>query len=239
VEHLPQLQNLADLDFSWLAKLFSLIVLPFADEDFAIILGGYVVVNELMPVGLVAGCIYGGMVASDIAFYGIGAAARRIGWLQRFAVNEPVKRFANTLRRNLFEVVALCRVVPGVDLFVFVACGWTRVPAARFLLASLIISALYLPLMLYLVVVFGDALDDHVGLWTWPFMLAVVAIAGFVRNRIFSLREAAPSVGPTASPRLRHRFHAADPHYRATPSGFSRLGRLNVVPRTLRWLKPN
>src|SRR5262249_31142390 len=91
---------------------------------------------------------------------------------------------------------ALCRVVPGIDLVAFVACGWTRVPLARFALASLLISALYLPLMLYLVVVFGDAMDDHVGLWAWPFLLAVVAVIGFVRNRIFNLRITPPRGGP-------------------------------------------
>jgi len=225
VDHLPQLLNVAELDLSWLAKFFSLIVLPFADEDFAIILGGYVVVNQLMPVGLVAGCIYCGMVASDFAFYSIGAAARRVQWLARFAVNDSVKAFADTLRRNLFEVVALCRVVPGVDLLVFVACGWTRVPPARFLLASLIVSALYLPLMLYLVVVFGDALDDHVGLWTWPAMLAVVAVAGFVRNRIFTLREEGQAKDP--DPR-RVRFRLYEPRYRAAPLLRPRLGRFRA-----------
>jgi membrane protein DedA with SNARE-associated domain len=226
VDHLLHLTSGADLDFSWLAKFFSLIVLPFADEDFAIILGGYVVVNELMPVGLVAGCIYFGMVLSDIAFYGIGAAARRIQWLRRFAVNARVKGFANLLRRNLFEVVAFCRVVPGLDLFVFVACGWTRVPATRFLLASLIVSALYLPLMLYLVVVFGDALDDHVGLWTWPALLAVVAIAGFVRNRIFTLREAAPASGTAGPGRPRQRARLQEARYQPSPMWRPRLGRL-------------
>src|SRR5215467_13494737 len=119
------------IDYSWLAKFVSLIVLPLADEDFAIILGGYIVVNKLMPVGMVVGIIYVGMVGSDFAFYGIGAAARRIPWLSRFAVDDRVKNFAETLKRNLFELVALCRVVPGIDLIAFMACGWTRVPLSR------------------------------------------------------------------------------------------------------------
>jgi len=101
------------------------------------------------------------------------------------------------LKRNLFGLVAFCRVVPGVFI-ALIACGWTRVPLGRFTLASLIVSALYLPLMLYLVVVFGDALDDHVGLWTWPFLLAVVALTGFVRHRVFAFDVAVP--GADAAP---------------------------------------
>ena len=119
--------HISTLDLSGLARITSLLVLPFAHEDLAIVLGGYIVVNDLMPVGLVAISIYGGMVASDFALYGIGAAARHLPWLSRFAVDERVRRFGETLKRNVFGLVALCRVVPGVVFVAFVACGWARV----------------------------------------------------------------------------------------------------------------
>jgi membrane protein DedA with SNARE-associated domain len=128
--------------------------------------------------------------------------ARRTAWLKRLAVNDRVSSFAGTLKRNVFEVVALCRVVPGLEFVAIVACGWTRVPLGRFTLASLVLSALYLPIMLYLVVMFGDAMDDHAGLWTWPFMLVAVAIIGFVRNRIFNFGNRAPAAAATLVPRM-------------------------------------
>jgi membrane protein DedA with SNARE-associated domain len=142
------------------------------------------------------------MVASDFALYWIGMSARRAPWLKRLAVNDRVRSFADTLKRNVFEVVALCRVVPGLELVAFVACGWTRVPFGRFTVASLLVSALYLPLMLYLIIVFGDAMDDHVGLWTWPFLVVVVAIIGFVRNRIFNFGTRAPDAASELAPRM-------------------------------------
>ncbi len=187
-------------DYSWLAQFFSLLFLPFAHEDLAILLGGYIVVNNIMPVALVALCIYGGMVASDFALYGIGAGARRLPWLTRLAVNDRVRGFADVLKRNLFGLVALCRVVPGVVFVAFIACGWTRVPLAQFTVASLVVSALYLPLMLCIVVFFGDALDDRVGLWTWPFLLCVLVATGFLRRQVFTFRESsdAAKAGPPA-----------------------------------------
>jgi hypothetical protein len=102
----------------------------------------------------------------------------------------------------VFGLVALCRVVPGVVFVTFVACGWTRVSLARFTVASLVISALYLPLMLYLVIIFGDALDAHLGLWAWPMLLVAVSASSFVRKRVFAFREgAAPNPdGETALP---------------------------------------
>ncbi len=191
IQTLTAFGHFSAFDLSGLARIMSLLVLPFAHEDLAIIVGGYIIVNKLMPVGLVALSIYGGMVASDFALYGIGAAARYLPWLRRYAVNDRVRRFGETLKRNVFGLVALCRVVPGVVFVAFVACGWTRVSLTRFTVASLLISALYLPLMLYLVIVFGDALDDHLGLWAWPMLLVAVSAASFVRQRVFAFRETA------------------------------------------------
>src|SRR4051794_13700719 len=191
-----------NIDFAWLAKILSLLFLPFAHEDLAIVLGGYIVVNQIMPIGLVVAAIYVGMVVSDFALYGVGAAARYIPWLSRLAVDDRVRNFGDTLKRDVFGLVALCRVVPGVVFIAMVACGWTRVPLGRFTIASLLVSALYLPLMLYLVIVFGDALDDHAGLWTWPFLSALVVMAGFMRYRVFALSENVPVRAPTVSRRV-------------------------------------
>ena len=44
-------------DRSWFAQIASLLFLPFAHEDLAIILGGYLIANDLMPAGLVAICL--------------------------------------------------------------------------------------------------------------------------------------------------------------------------------------
>jgi len=194
------LSHFATFDISGFAKVASLLVLPFAHEDLAIIVGGYIIVNRLMPPGLVAISLYSGIVASDFALYGIGAAARSLPWLNRYAVDDRVRRIGETLKRNVFGLFALCRVVPGVVFVALVACGWTRVSLARFTAASLVVSALYLPLMLYLVIVFGDALDDHLGLWAWPVLLAAVSVTSLVRKRIFSFHDKAEAGTVAAAP---------------------------------------
>jgi membrane protein DedA with SNARE-associated domain len=228
-----ELFYVADLDYSWLAKFLSLLILPLAHEDLAILLGGYLVVNRLMPVGLVALAIYFGMVASDFALYGIGAGARRIPWLNRLAVNGRVTSFGDKLQRNLLGLAALSRVVPGVVFVVMIASGWTRVPLSRFTLASLITSALYLPLMLYLVVVFGDALDDRVGLWTWPFLLGVLAAAAFMRYRVFTFRESASATEAALPLPLRRRSVSLRPR-----SGLAaRIVNSPAFPRAARWIR--
>ena len=70
----------ANIDFAWLAKILSLLFLPFAHEDLAIVLGGYIVVNQIMPLGMVVAAIYVGMVVSDFALYGIDISRGSVVW---------------------------------------------------------------------------------------------------------------------------------------------------------------
>jgi membrane protein DedA with SNARE-associated domain len=184
------LHGLAGLDYSGLAQLASLLVLPFAHEDLAIILGAYLISHKVLPALLVGGSIYGGIIASDFALYGLGAGARRVPWLNRYA-DDRVQRFSATLKRNIFGLVALCRVVPGLVFVAFVACGWARVPLSQFTLASLSISALYLPLTLYIAITFGGALDEQIGWLAWPLLLGALVAAGAVRKRVFAFGDSA------------------------------------------------
>ncbi len=150
-----------------LAKITSLLVLPFAHEDLAIILGGYIIVNDLMPVSLVCLSIYGGIVASDFALYGIGAAARHVPWLSRYAVDDRVHRFSDTLKRTCLAWWPFAggagrgvRRLHRLRLDARFACPFHRREPDYFGAVSAV--------MLYLVIVFGDALDDRVGMWAWP-----------------------------------------------------------------------
>ena len=239
LQSITALVNFAALDLSGVAKITSLLVLPFAHEDLAIILGGYIIVNHLMPTSLVAVSIYGGMVASDFALYGLGAAARRLPWLNRYAVDARVRRFGEKLKRNVFGLVLLCRVVPGVVFVAFVACGWMRVSLARFTVASLVVSALYLPLMLYLVIVFGAKLDDHLGLMAWPILFGAIAATSYVRKRVFAFREpgdgeAAADAAPVAPCAGMPALVAAD---RKVAAAERIPPALFYLPLTLNWLR--
>jgi membrane protein DedA with SNARE-associated domain len=180
----------ANPDVSWLAQLL-LFFLPFAHEDLAIVAGAFLVVNEIVSIAPVTLCIYAGILASDLALYAVGAGARQLPWVRRIAVDTRMRDFTGLIERNLFGLVALGRAVPGMAFIAFIACGWMRVPLARFMVASLSVSALYLPLMLCLWVFFGGALDDQAGMWTWPILLAIVGAMELVRRRVFGFQEAA------------------------------------------------
>lgn len=236
IQNLVAAAHLVAVDLSLTTKLMSLLVLPFAHEDLAIVLGGYIIVNDMMPASLVTAAIYGGIVISDIALYGLGFGARHVPWLTRFTVDARVRNFSETLKRNVFGLVALCRFVPGIMFVAFVACGWMRVSFWRFVAASAIISALYLPLMLYLVITFGEHLDDSIGLWTWPALLLVLGLAGYVRKRVFDVPVAAsPDADAIVTPcpgmpAVAMRDRKVAPAERIPPALF-------YLPLVLNWLR--
>jgi membrane protein DedA with SNARE-associated domain len=166
----------------------SLVVLPFAHEDIAIVIGAYFAANHLLAGGVVIAAVAGAILASDFALYAIGAAAHRLPWLARRVIDGRVRGLGEALTRDLFAFVALCRFVPGLVVIAGIACGWARVSFARFTFATIFVSASYVVMMLYLVTVFGDALDDHIGLWAWPVLLVVLGGTAFARRRILVFR---------------------------------------------------
>lgn len=173
------------LGSSKIAVLASLLALPFAHEDLAIVLGACAIVNNVLPVGLVLVAIYLGMVSSDFALYGLGAAARRAPWLSRFADRARVERAAQASPGNMFWLVALCRLVPGMVFIAFVTCGWMRVSLRRFSVASLVISAIYLPVVLLVAIKLGGQLDVAIGPTSWPVLFVGFIGAGLMRKRLF------------------------------------------------------
>jgi hypothetical protein len=180
------------------------------------------------------------MVASDFALYGIGVGARHVPWISRYAVDDRVVHLSDMLKRNIFGLFAVCRLVPGVVFCAFVACGWARVSLARFTVASLIVSALYLPLMLLLIIAFGKALVDEIGFWTWPLMFGALAAAGVARKKVFGFAghgETSPVAG--AEP-ARIIEYSGMPALAGTDSNVARAERippaLFYAPLVLSWI---
>ena len=84
-------------------------------------------------------------------------------------------------------------------------------------------------------IVFGDALDDRVGLWTWPFLLGLIVALAFMRYRVFTFRErskAAGRAGGAASALAAPARVAA--RYRTRTVQLPEFMRLNALPRAAR-----
>jgi membrane protein DedA with SNARE-associated domain len=153
----------------------SLFLGTFVQEGLAIAAGAALIVEQNLSPLLVGASLITGMVAGDLAIYGLGVLARRHQWIGRFAGDTRVAEATRWLHRNVIGMFVLSRMVPGILFPTFLAYGLSRLSFLRFAVLSMISAGLYGTLWLIALVEFGQAAIPSLGHWTW-IGVAVAAI---------------------------------------------------------------
>jgi membrane protein DedA with SNARE-associated domain len=161
-------------------------------EDLAIAAGVALAVQGAIswPLSLLA--VGGGIALGDIGLYGLGLAATRFPLLRRYEVGTRFEGTRVTLVRRLPSAVLVARVVPGLRLVTYTACGALRVPLAPFA-AWVVLAVTVWTVGLYgLAVAIGHTLAERLGLpapvaVALPILLLAVAVP-LVRARRASRR---------------------------------------------------
>lgn len=139
-------------------------------EDVAIAAGAAMATAGLMSWEWAFVGVVGGIAAGDIALYGLGAGAHRLAWLQRrwlsIAARHPqaVQRLQTHLNQQLPSAILLARVIPGLRLLTYTACGWLRVSLLRFSLWCCLAVTLWTLGLFYLSATLGDYITRSTGL---------------------------------------------------------------------------
>jgi membrane protein DedA with SNARE-associated domain len=168
---------------SWSAECAALFLVPFLHEDVAIIGGALLIADHRLPVGPVLFSLYAGMVVSDFLLYGLGAAARRNRLARRVLISPRVRRLGDWLTRHMTPLVLVARLVPGLMFPTYVACGWFGLSLLRFAIASMAMAAVYMPVMLSVYLLFGQATITRIGSWAWLALLIPLAAGALLRWR--------------------------------------------------------
>ena len=141
-------------------------------EDLAIAAGVALATQGAIgwPLSMLA--VGGGIALGDIGLYGLGLAATRVPALRRRWIDRPAGAAAHArvqwlrgqLDQRLPSAVLLARVVPGLRLLTYTACGFLRVPLAPFMAWVLLAVALWTAGLYGLSVAIGAALVAQWGL---------------------------------------------------------------------------
>ena len=141
-------------------------------EDLAIAAGVALATQGAIgwPLSMLA--VGGGIALGDIGLYGLGLAATRVPALRRRWIDRPASAAAHArvqwlrgqLDQRLPSAVLLARVVPGLRLLTYTACGFLRVPLAPFMAWVLLAVALWTAGLYGLSVAIGAALVAQWGL---------------------------------------------------------------------------
>jgi membrane protein DedA with SNARE-associated domain len=101
-------------------------------EDLAIAAGVALATQGAISWALSFGAVGGGIAAGDVGLYAFGLAATRVPALKRRFDGAPSDRARSHIVRRLPTAVLLARVIPGLRLATYSACGFVRVPLLPF-----------------------------------------------------------------------------------------------------------
>lgn len=133
-------------------------------EDLAIAAGVSLAAQGLISWELSIAAVSGGIALGDVGLYFMGLGATRLPWLKRRFGGARSDWARGSIEQRLGSAVLLARVIPGLRLATYTACGFVRVPLLPF--ACWVAAAVVLwTVGLYAVsAAIGQALAHHLGL---------------------------------------------------------------------------
>jgi membrane protein DedA with SNARE-associated domain len=139
-------------------------------EDVAIAAGVAVATQGALSWEWAFVTVAGGIALGDLALYGLGKASQRVGWLRRKYIEGREASAGQVLRRELAGAVLLARVVPGLRLVTYTACGFLRVPFGPFSAWVVLAVALWTAGLFWFSSALGAVIAER---WNVPVALAV------------------------------------------------------------------
>ncbi|QCB45616.1 VTT domain-containing protein [Hydrogenophaga sp. PAMC20947] len=139
-------------------------------EDVAIAAGVAVATQGALSWEWAFVAVAGGIALGDLGLYGLGMAAHKVGWLRRKYIEGREQTAGQTLRRELAGAVLLARVIPGLRLLTYTACGFLRVPFASFTAWVALAVALWTAGLFWFSSALGAVIAER---WNVPVVFAV------------------------------------------------------------------
>jgi membrane protein DedA with SNARE-associated domain len=133
-------------------------------EDLAIAAGVALATQGAISWGLSLLAVGGGIALGDLGLYGLGVLATRVPWLQRRYVGAKSQWARGQISQRLGSAVLLARVIPGLRLATYTACGFVRVSLLPFTVWVLLAVTLWTVGLYALSAAIGQALARSLGL---------------------------------------------------------------------------
>jgi membrane protein DedA with SNARE-associated domain len=133
-------------------------------EDLAIAAGVALATQGVISWELSLAAVGGGIALGDLGLYAMGLGATRVPWLRKRYVGDKSTWAREQIVRRLPSAVLLARVVPGLRLATYTACGFVRVPIVPFTVWVMLAVTLWTVGLYGLSAAIGQALAKHLGL---------------------------------------------------------------------------
>lgn len=169
------------------ALYLSIFLLPFIQEDAAVIGAATASMLGLAPTSFLVAAILSGLIASDAWKYWIGRLARRYQWAHRFAEKPGVSVAGDLVRKEFLQTMLTARFVPGTRIPTYVACGFFKANYGKYLAVLMLTAAMYVAIMFTLFHLGGQVAGERAKVWL-P-VTAVALLVAYVAVRWFTHRQ--------------------------------------------------
>jgi membrane protein DedA with SNARE-associated domain len=117
--------------------------------------------------------VSGGIAAGDIGLYALGRTARRWPWLAHKLNHKRAQKIAHSLNSNLFSILILARIIPGLRTVTFSAAGLFKSNFITF--CSIVIPAvlIWTAALLFAGVKLVDFISEATGIGM-PYVITIV-----------------------------------------------------------------
>ena len=172
-------------------------------EDVAIAAGVSVAAQGAISWELALLAVAGGIALGDLGLYAVGWAANRLPFLRRKYIDGPARVSERAawaqaaLHRRLASAVLLARVIPGLRLVTYTACGFFRTPLLPFVAWVLLAVGLWTVGLFWLSSTIGGAIAAHLSIPTpvaVALPIAMLALVFPALRYLQSLRSTPPSM---------------------------------------------
>ena len=182
-----------------LTLFFGLVVLSFILEDLATLTGAAMAASqpELFPVAL--GAVLTGIVVGDLGLYGIGYYARRHPKVKQWLQRRGLHKAQRWLKTNLFTLVLVSRLTPGLRLPSYTACGLVGAHFGRFATYAVGLVIIWTIGLFFLTASAADFADRYLELkHSWWVVVPLLLIILFVVQRVLRKALLEPPVESSA-----------------------------------------
>lgn len=170
----------AALMSGWLLLLV-IFLLPFWQEDVAVITAATASLSNAAPTTVLVIVIIAGLVGSDAWKYWIGRLGRRYQWAHKFAEKPGVSIAGDLIRKEFVQTMLTARFVPGTRIPTYVAAGFFKADYPKYLLTLVFTAAMYVGIVFALFHALGAIVGEKAKFWL-P-IGAVVILVGYILFR--------------------------------------------------------
>ena len=159
-----------------LGVLVSIVVATYILEDAAIVGAAILAAEGVVPPISAFVALFIGIFTGDLWLYGMGALTRRYPRFRRFAEKPTVERARKWLARNMIMTVFIVRLIPGMRLPCYLACGAFALSLRLFFGTVLVASLLWTGALFSGLYLLGNQFWMALGEWKWLLVPGLIVL---------------------------------------------------------------